>query len=46
MGARISVVLNEEVLKEFDQFKHLGSVVIANGGIETDVCDRVQWEEL
>ena len=40
-GARMNVILNGEVLEEVDKFKYLGSVVAANGGIEADVCHRV-----
>ena len=40
-GARMNVILNGEVLEEVDRFKYLGSVVAANGGIEADVCHRV-----
>ena len=35
-GARLNVML-----KEVDQFKYLGSVVAANGGVEADVRHRV-----
>ena len=38
----MNVTLNGEVLEEVDQFKYLGSVVAANGGIEADVCHRVK----
>ena len=37
--ARLNVILNGEVL-EVDQFKYLGSVIAANGGVE-DVHHRV-----
>ena len=40
-GARRNVVLNGEALEEVDQFKYLGSVIAANGGMEADVCHRV-----
>ena len=40
-GARWNVVLNGEALEEVDQFKYLGSVIAANGGMEADVCHRV-----
>ena len=40
-GARLNVMLNGEVLEEIDQFKYLGSVIAANGGIEADVHHRV-----
>ena len=41
-GARMNVVLNGEVLEEVDEFKYLGSIVAANGGIEADVGHRVK----
>ena len=34
-------MLNGEVLEEVDQFKYLGSVIAANGGVEAHVCHRV-----
>ena len=34
-------MLDGEALKEVDQFKHLGSVIAANGGVEADVRHRV-----
>ena len=40
-GARLNVMLNEEVLEEVDQFKYLGSVIAANGRVESDVRHRV-----
>ena len=40
-GARLNVMLNEEALEEVDQFKYLGSVIAANGGVEADVHHRV-----
>ena len=40
-GVRMNVCLNGEVLEEVDQFKYLGSVIVANGGIEADVSHRV-----
>ena len=40
-GARLNVTLNGEALEEVDQFKYLGSVIVANGGVEADVCHRV-----
>ena len=40
-GARLNVSLNGEALEEVDQFKCLGSVIAINGGVETDVCHRV-----
>ena len=39
-GARLNVMLNGEALEEVDQFKYLGSVIAANGGVE-DVHHRV-----
>ena len=35
-GARLNVMLNGEAL-EVDQFKYLGSVIAANGGVEAVV---------
>ena len=32
-GARLNVMLNGEALAEVDQFKYLGSVIAANGGV-------------
>ncbi|XP_068200534.1 uncharacterized protein [Palaemon carinicauda] len=40
-SARLNVMLNGELLEEVDQFKYLGSVVAANGGVEADVRQRV-----
>ena len=40
-GARLNVMLKGEALEEVDQFKYLGSVIAANGGVEADVCHRV-----
>ena len=40
-GARLNVMLNGEALEEVDQFKYLGSVIVANGGVEADVHHRV-----
>ena len=37
----MNITLNEEVLEEEDHFKYLGSVVAASGGVEADVCHRV-----
>ena len=34
-------MLNGEALEEVDQLKNLGSVIPANGGVEADVCHRV-----
>ena len=39
-GAKLNVMLNGEAL-EVDQFKCLGSVIVANGGVEADVRCRV-----
>ena len=39
--ARLNVMLNGEALEEVDQFKYLGSVIAANGGVEADVRHRV-----
>ena len=39
-GARLNVMLNGEAL-EVDQFKYLGSVIAADGGVEADVHHRV-----
>ena len=35
-------MLNGEALEEVNQFKYLGSVIAANGGVETDVRHRMQ----
>ena len=40
-GARLNVLLNGEALEEVNQFKYLGSVIDANGGVEADVRHRV-----
>ena len=40
-GARLNVMLNGEALEEVDQFKYLGSVIAANGGVEADMHHRV-----
>ena len=40
-GAKLNVMLNGEALEEVDQFKYLGSVIAANGGVEADVHHRV-----
>ena len=40
-GARLNVMLNGEALEEVEEFKHLGSVIAANGGVEADVRHRV-----
>ena len=40
-GARLNVMLNGEVLEEVYQFKYLGSVIAANGGVEVYVRHRV-----
>ena len=34
-------MLNGEALEEVDNFKYLGSVIAANGGVEVDVRHRV-----
>ena len=34
-------MLNREALEEVDQFKYSGPVIAANGGVEADVCHRV-----
>ena len=38
---RMNVRLNGEALEEVDQFKYVGSVIAANGGVEADVHHRV-----
>ena len=40
-SASLNVLLNGEALEEVDQFKYLGSVIAANGGVEADVRHRV-----
>ena len=40
-GAKLNVMLNGEALEEVNQFKYLGSVIAANGGVEADVRHRV-----
>ena len=40
-GPRLNVMLNGETLEEVDQFKYLGSVMAANGGVEADMRHRV-----
>ena len=40
-GAGLNVMLNGEALDEVNQFKYLGSVTAANGGVEADVRHRV-----
>ena len=40
-GARLNVMLNGEALEVVDQFKYLGSVIAANGGVEADVRHSV-----
>ena len=40
-GARLNAMLNGEALEEVDQFKYLGSVIAAKGGVEADVLHRV-----
>ena len=40
--AGLNVMSNGEALEKVDQFKYLGSVIVAaNGGVEADVCHRV-----
>ena len=39
--ARLNAMLNGEALEEVDQFKYLGSVIAANGGVEAYVRHRV-----
>ena len=39
--ARMNVILNGQVLEEVSHFKYLGSIIAANGGVEEDVCQRV-----
>ncbi|XP_068206360.1 uncharacterized protein [Palaemon carinicauda] len=38
---KLNGMLNGELLEEVDKFKYLGSVVAANGGVDVDVCQRV-----
>ena len=40
-GARLNAMLNGEALEEVYQFKYLGSVIAANGGVEADVHHKV-----
>ena len=40
-GARLNVMLNGEALEEVGQFKYLGSIIAASGGVEADVRHRV-----
>ena len=40
-GARLNVMLNGETLEEIDLFKYLGSIIVANGGVEADAHHRV-----
>ena len=40
-GARLNVMLNGEAHQEVYQFKYLGSVIAANGGVEADVHHKV-----
>ena len=40
-GANLNVRLNGEVLEEVSQFKYLGSIVAADGGVKADVNHRV-----
>ena len=41
-------MLNGEAVEEVDQFKYLGSVIAANGGVEADVRHRANkgWKVL
>ena len=43
-GARLNVMLNGEAFEEVDQFKHLGSVIAASGGVEADMDHKVNEE--
>ena len=38
---RLNVMLNGEALEVVDQFKYLGAVIHANGGVEADIQNRV-----
>ena len=40
-GDRMHVILNGELLEEEDCFKYLGSQVVADGGCERDVAQRM-----
>ena len=40
-GGRLNVLLNGESLEEVYQFKNLGSIIVANGGVEADLGHRV-----
>ena len=40
-GVRLNVMLNGEKMEEVNQFKYLGAIVAANGGVEADVRHRV-----
>ena len=40
-GDSLNVMLNGEAFEGVDQFKYLGSVIAANGGVEADVRHRV-----
>ena len=40
-GNRLDVRLDGEVLEEVAQFKYLGSIIAADGGVEADICNRV-----
>ena len=37
----MNVVLNGEALEEVKQFKHLGSIITVNDGMEEDACYRM-----
>ena len=41
IAAGLNVTLNGEALEAVDQFKYLGSVIHASGGVEADVSHRV-----
>ena len=43
-GAKLNVMLNGEAFEEVDQFTYLGSVIVANGGVEADVRHGVNEE--
>ena len=40
-GAILNAMLNGKALEEVDQFIYLGLVIASNGGVEADVCHRV-----
>ena len=41
VGASLNVFLNGEALEQVEQFEYLGSVIAADGGIETDVKHKI-----